>query len=942
MKDERAIQKKLIKENSHSEFKPEVPKPEAIDNRYLLEGNDSEGNPIVSRNVLEGEDYEIISASMWNLLESWYTGGPIIQRKVIELGFKNEKYVEVRPMNGTASVTTTTTTNSSQKSSDVLVYQKSIKSTLNELKEYICKKESIDPSIVVLYNISNPLKEKLVKKMYSSLEDLKLSNPISIRFQIQGDSSIISKFGKIKHFFKKEKSKTITRRESRSNSVSGSSNGSNISNGSSNGHSHHRSASANGDHYQNGTSTDLTTNGTIENGVTDKIMIHKGVCGLVNLGNTCFMNSSLQCLAHTYPLTEYFLSGRYTNDINKTNPLGMKGHIADTYGKLMKEMWSSQSCVAPKQLKWIIGKYAPQFSGISQQDAQEFLSFLLDGLHEDLNKVLKKPYSEEKEDSKEQREDSIVASEQWESHLKRNQSVIVNLFQGQYKSTLVCNKCSKVSITFDPFMFVTLPIPISTDRIFDVILYRNKPVEPIGPDPNGIYCLNNSMAPVRYCIKLNKRDFVETLRLELSKATGIQSSCIALAETYRNRIAAFLSDTKNLVTIRDREVTIAYELPVAGEEISRIHVMNRRNSRNEFFLYPFVILLNFKETTCKDLYRMVWERVGYRVKRGWKSALRAHAQQKLSKENIGISPITPQSNHNQSNNSPQFFQSNENNNNSDNETTEKESHISSPEGSQFEEDDTSSITDDESFECIYPFVLKIINPAGDKCDRCPSDCSGCVLECDNKVLSTIYKNQKYWREGCSNISIDWRPEVLKFFDDSHNDCSPQFTVQDKSTELRSEFKNEINLNDCFSLFTKSEKLGPNDTWYCPQCKEHIEGSNKKLEIWKTPKILIIHLKRFYFYQRHEKINAYIDFPLDNLDLSKWVLNKSGVPPIYQLYAVSNHMGNMGTGHYTAFVKNREQWYSISDGSYHSVDKSKIKTPEAYVLFYELKQPPSEK
>ena len=129
----------------------------------------------------------------------------------------------------------------------------------------------------------------------------------------------------------------------------------------------------------------------IKNSIKNK---EGGRVGLINIGNTCFMNSALQSLSNLFPFTNYFLSGSYEKEINKKNKLGTAGKLSKEYHSILENLWMGKDAFRPKSFKALISKIAPQFEGYQQHDAQELLMYLLDGLHEDLNRVVVKKYVE--------------------------------------------------------------------------------------------------------------------------------------------------------------------------------------------------------------------------------------------------------------------------------------------------------------------------------------------------------------------------------------------------------------------------------------------------------------------------------------------------------------------------------------------------------------------
>ncbi|XP_060079389.1 ubiquitin carboxyl-terminal hydrolase 19-like [Ylistrum balloti] len=289
-------------------------------------------------------------------------------------------------------------------------------------------------------------------------------------------------------------------------------------------------------------------------------VVSPGNTGLDNLGNTCFMNSVLQSLSNTREFRDFFCSGNFQKDINTDNPLGSGGKLAVQFAHLLKVLWSAKHySYAPSKLKSLVAMKASQFTGFAQHDAQEFMAFLLDGLHEDLNRVKKKPYTETVDS--EGKSDETVAREAWDVYKKRNDSFIVDLFQGQYKSKLVCPVCGKVSITFDPFLYLSVPLPKKKRQLPVIFMWR---------DPYK--------KPVQLILWLAKECTTDMVKEAASKKTGVKPKDMRIIEAYKGKIYKYYNSDSDWSNVQASDTIIIAEVlseEVAGEPVYEVYVVQR-------------------------------------------------------------------------------------------------------------------------------------------------------------------------------------------------------------------------------------------------------------------------------------------------------------------------------------------------------------------------------
>ncbi|KAJ8367869.1 hypothetical protein SKAU_G00078970 [Synaphobranchus kaupii] len=566
-----------------------------------------------------------------------------------------------------------------------------------------------------------------------------------------------------------------------------------------------------------------------------KVPTEKGATGLSNLGNTCFMNSSIQCVSNTKPLTEYFISGRHLFELNRINPIGMRGHMAKCYGDLVQELWSgTQKNIAPLKLRWTIAKYAPRFNGFQQQDSQELLAFLLDGLHEDLNRVHEKPYVELKDSDG--RPDWEVASEAWENHLRRNRSIVVDLFHGQLKSQVKCKTCGHISARFDPFNFLSLPLPMDSSMHLEITVIK----------------LDGS-TPVRFGLRLNMDEKYTGLKRQLSELCNLKPEQILLAEVHSSNIKNFPLDNQK-VRLSVNGFLCAFEVPVPGSPTSVSSPTQTAlvNGTVGLAANGNVVCPNLIPNGIPNGHVLPTQEnpfIGYIIamhRKMMRTELYFLSSQKNRPSLFGMPLIVPCTVNTRKRD---LYDA----------VWIQVSRLASPLPPQ--EASNHAQDCDDSLGYQYPFTLRVVEKDGNSCASCPwyRFCRGCTVDCDEDRAAL----------GNAYIAVDWDPTALHLrYQTSQERIVEEHSSVEQSRRAQAE---PISLDSCLRAFTSEEELGEDELYYCSKCHAH-RLATKKLDLWRLPPILIVHLKRFQFVNgRWIKSQKIVKFPREKFDPSAFLV-----------------------------------------------------------------------
>ncbi|XP_032572014.1 ubiquitin carboxyl-terminal hydrolase 43 isoform X2 [Drosophila sechellia] len=656
-----------------------------------------------------------------------------------------------------------------------------------------------------------------------------------------------------------------------------------------------------------------------------------GVMGLKNHGNTCFMNAVLQCLSHTDILAEYFVLDQYKADLKRRNKInsrkfGTKGELTEQLANVLKALWTCKNeSDHSTSFKAVVDRYGTQFRSSTQHDAQEFLFWLLDKVHEDLNTASKRRYKSLKNSYG--RSDEVIAAETLANHIRCNNSFVQAVFQAQFRSSLTCPRCEKQSNTFDPFHCISVQLPQLTQQtIFVTVVY-----------------MKQLPRQVRMGLRVPAGSPIVALREQLQADTGIEGSRMVLVDLNAEGFTRVFYDTQPVETLSTIETIYCIEVPEATPVAKAATPSETGDKAAPTAVTPSpvaaqsqadLLLLVANVYRAKDDADITRFGAPFSMK-----APRDCSYQDLQKRMLREMAQLLK---------PEVFS------------------YATPLAEMFRIrlQDPSADPDSYLEQVEHPLLTEMIDMA-------------------LSVLSSEAGPQHI------KLLLEWSSPEAHFISkqqDTEEAVVEHESVARLSASKPSDTV-ALTLEQCLEHYTKAETLSAEDAWRCPHCQQYLPVV-KTLGLWSLPDILVVHFKRFRQHQskgpQAAKLTTMVKFPLTAFDMSPhlargvhesassslgmgtglglglglgsnpWKKARSGdsrsstlnsrcdpKDTRYDLYAVCYHQGDtLETGHYTAACKNPydRQWYKFDDQRVSKVPEDDIEQDiinnEAYMLFYQ--------
>ncbi|UJR22199.1 hypothetical protein I4U23_025263 [Adineta vaga] len=639
--------------------------------------------------------------------------------------------------------------------------------------------------------------------------------------------------------------------------------------------------------------------------------------GLKNCGNTCYINAIVHCLCHTEQLASYILQKNYETDIRNiknaihdystTSQQALGFKVTKIFAQIFQALWNNSSNTTSKLLydfKTILGNLNKQYSGNEQNDAQEFLLFLINTIHDELNLTAPGRCRQQNKNSFSCVTSSELARRAWSEYIDANQSIITSTFSAQLHSTLRCNQCKKESKTFEPYLLLSLPIPQKIIKpVFITVVF-----------------LNQSPKQLQIGLCLPITNTVKDVREAIAQQSNLDPNDLALVEIQQqNGFFQVFHDTDPITRLTSD--VYAIQFPSSNSE-SMEHVTSTAD--NQTPSYVNLLVLN---------------RVRYnsgRVERfGPPVAVRVPRQSNY--RSLQLSIIKAQRS------------------------------LIRDEAMEYAQDYvvfqltlvdqyqmTSTGTSKEEYPVLHdvqlPLYLEKIVEILDTYD-------GPGL---GPSHIQVYANwhEKYLEEflskwACSDDKPDVHQSVAQARATIHQPSSPSISLADCfSLFTQSESLNYDDAWMCTHCRRKENGTVKNlKIWTTPQvlivhlkrfCQTKV--SNSKLTYPVQFPLVGLNVKRFLSTTKNisdiERADSEIDDENEE-SIEDDDNDNQRQYELYDLFAVCNHRGSMSNGHYTAYCQNpiTNKWFCYDDHLVSELDPSRVCTPDAYILFYKRRDTP---
>ena len=663
-----------------------------------------------------------------------------------------------------------------------------------------------------------------------------------------------------------------------------------------------------------------------------------GLTGLKNIGNSSYINSIIQCLSNTPELMYYYISGLYKKDI-KIKEIKKKGYVpgklSEEFSNLLCKMWiDDKKVVNPKEIKYAIADLNYEFNNNNQQDSSEFLIFLLNYLHEEINREQIKTGNLFYEPPKGETESDITASQRfWNLFRRKNNSIIIDLFYGQIKNTTRCLSCGNSVTSFE--VFNILPIEIPTLKKINILLVPS----------------NNIKRTIKLTLFISSSALFIDLGIYIKQYinSGFENFRILLVN-YNTTNAKFVKMSENIFntakkgTILVQEISNTLEEENNFEENDDINEENKNENEEEFSAeigdnFPFITSIKYKnfddlggiiDTNFKSYPRVFtmgpFTKIrGLRIKifgflckyypipdsvtllikkynkeyKTLKEIINYYEKDKIDIDEIELNDIY----YKQYN---VIF----------NEKYQKNMNI-----------DENIKKDIEIYLNNFPFKCYLISSK--------SENNKLFFSNNNKENQDSFKDNQKINDIIDLIRNKYKLTIYitkEEFIKPFNEISVIESIKD-NLDIKIP-----TLNDALIHFSLHEKLEKENEYFCSNCKRNVNAYHKS-EIFYSPPYLIISIKRFqrkYLSKTKiqlSKINSEFKYDINYINLEPYIKGPKDPQKIYNLYAVNQHSGSNEGGHYNSACKNFGKWYMFDDHAVFPCDDDMICVPEGYILFY---------